>query len=129
MVTTTFANLQDGFQFLSLFDQAFAQAGPYGSIVVVTSTGTYTIPTSPSLDNRDILINGSGANSVQLPSSSLYGNASQSVVDIGGNAATNHITILPFGSQKIMGQSSVVIATNYGGLTFWPISTGGWYLK
>ena len=129
MVTTTFANLPDGFQFLSLFDQAFAQTGPYGSIVVVTSSGTYTIPTSPILDNRDILISGSGANSVQLPSSSVYGNSSQSVVDIAGSAKTNNITILPFGSEKIMGQSSIVIATNYGGLTFWPIPTGGFYLK
>lgn len=127
MVTTTFANLNDGFQFLSLFDQAFAQCTQmYGAIEVTTSGGTYTIsPTTYS----DILINGSGASNVQLPDSTLRNNQPQSVVDMAGNAATFNITVLPAGSQKIMGQSSIVIATNYGGLTFWPIPTGGWYLK
>ena len=131
MVATNFSTLTDGFQFLSLFDQAFAQCGPYGSIVVVTSGGTYTVPvlTSGLVDNRDILINGSGANSVQLPSSALYGNASQSIVDIAGTAAADNITILPFGSQKIRGQTNLKIVANYGGYTLWPIPTGGWYLK
>lgn len=131
MVATNFSTLTDGFQFLSLFDQAFAQCGPYGSVVVVTSGGTYTIPilTSGLVDNRDILINGSGANSVQLLSSALYGNASQSIVDIAGTAASDNITILPFGSQKIRGQNNLKIVANYGGYTLWPIPTGGWYLK
>lgn len=127
MVTTTFANLQDGFQFLSLFDQAFAQCAQLTNpIMVVTSGGTFTEgPTG-----GDILIVGSGANSVQLRQAAGTGNNQpQSVVDIAGNAASHNITVLPFGSEKIMGQSSIVIATNYGGLTFWPIPTGGWYLK
>jgi hypothetical protein len=131
MVTTNFATLPDGFQYLSLFDQAFAQTGPYGSVVVTTSGGTYTIPiiaATSFVDNRDVLINGSGANSVQLPNSSLYGNASQSIVDIGGTAATDNITILPYSGQTIRGQASLKIATNYGGFTLWP-TTSGWYLK
>jgi len=131
MVATNFSTLTDGFQFLSLFDQAFAQSGPYGAVVVVTSGGTYTIPLLPItgiVDNRDVLINGSGANSVQLPSSGLYGNGSQSIVDISGTAAADNITILPFGSQKIRGQNNLKIVANYGGYTLWP-TTGGWYLK
>jgi hypothetical protein len=132
MVTTTFSTLTDGFQYLSLFDQAFAQCGPYGSVIVTTSGGTYTIPLLPIsgiVDNRDVLINGSGSNSVQLPNSSLYGNAAQSIIDIAGTAATDNITILPFGTQKIRGQNNLKIVANYGGYTLWPIPTGGWYLK
>ena len=121
MVTTTFANLPDGFQFLSLFDQAFAQCAQLQNpIIVSTSGGTFTAPPS----GGDILIIGSGANSVQLRQTMGSGNNQpQSVVDIAGNAASHNITILTFGSEEIMGQSSIVIATNYGGLTFWPIPT------
>jgi|ERR1700722_2064846 len=125
MVTTSFATLPDGFQFLSLFDQAFAQVLPFGTITVTTAGGTYTVGTN----NADILINGSGANSVQLPDATIRNNQPQSIVDIAGNAATFHITILPFGTQKIIGQSSIAITGNYGGYTLWPIPTGGWYVK
>jgi TPP-dependent 2-oxoacid decarboxylase len=127
MVTTTFANLTDGFQFFSLFDQAFAQCTQmYGAVQVTTSGGTYTI--APTAYN-DILIVGSGANTVQLPDSTLRNNQPVSVVDINNNAATFNITILPFGTQKIMGQNSIKITSNNGGFTLWPISTGGWYQK
>mgnify|MGYP001604528696 CR=1 FL=1 len=126
MVATNFSTLTDGFQFLSLFDQAFALVPPYGTILVPTSGGTYTIPAT---DFRDVLINGSAANSVQLPDSTLRNGISQAVVDITGNAATFNITILPFGSQKIRGQNNLKIVANYGGFTLWPISTGGWYLR
>lgn len=126
MVATNFSTLTDGFQFLSLFDQAFAQVPPYGTILVPTSGGTYTIPAT---DYRDVLINGSAANSVQLPDSTLRNGQSQAVVDITGNAATFNINILMFGSQKLMGLSSIKITANYGGYTFWPIPTGGWYLR
>jgi molecular chaperone DnaK (HSP70) len=49
------------------------------------------------------------------------------VVDSGGNAVTRNITILPFGSETIMGLASVVIANNFGSYTLVPDEVnGGW---
>lgn len=127
MVTTTFANLRDGLQLLSLFDQAFAQCVQmYGAIEVATSGGTYQVAATAY---NDIVILGTGANSVQLPDSTQRANQPVSVIDGNNNAATFNITVLPAGSQKIMGQSSYVIKTNSGGITLWPLPTGGWYQK
>lgn len=48
------------------------------------------------------------------------------VVDIGGNAGTYPITILPLGSDLIDGLGSVQVSSNFGSLVLTPIVTGGW---
>jgi len=127
MPTTTFAFLPDGLNLLSLFDQAFAQCiSLYTPVTVNTSGGTYTIPAT---SYADILVNGSAPNAIQLPSATLRTNQPQSIVDISGNALTNNITILPHGAETIIGLTEIIIATNDGGVTLWPIPTGGWYMK
>jgi len=127
MPTTTFAFLPDGLNLLSLFDQAFAQCAQiYTPVTIAPSGGTHNVLAT---DYADLLINGSGASSIQLPAAASRTNQPQGIIDIAGNAATFNITILPFGTEKIRGASSLIIENNYGGFTLWPISSGGWYLK
>ena len=126
MPTTIFANLPDGLQFLSLFDQAFAQTVALYPPVIVTTSGTYTIaPTQFG----DTLSERSVAGNFQLPPAASRANQPVGIADIAGNAATFNQTILPFGSETIMGLSSIVLTSNYEGVTLWPIPTGGWYMK
>ena len=54
------------------------------------------------------------------------------IVDIGGfvDGSTVLVTILPFGTELIMGLTSIQIATPYGGFTLFPnLSAGGWNQK
>jgi hypothetical protein len=43
------------------------------------------------------------------------------IVDVGGNAAANNITIVPQAGETIMGLASIKITANYGGFTLQPI--------
>jgi hypothetical protein len=43
------------------------------------------------------------------------------IVDVGGTAAANNITINPASGDTVMGLASIKIATNYGGYTLAPI--------
>jgi len=128
MISITFANLTDGLNLMSLFDDAFAQCMTLSDPITVTAAGVYTI--SPT-QTGDILIDKTvpAANDVQLPPASMRDNQPVSVIDVAGNASIYNITILPYGSELIMGQASIVISGDYGGYTFYPIPTGGWYMK
>ncbi len=95
------------------------------SIVPVVTGGTTTVPAGTTL----VTVNFNGTVSLQLASSiPILGTITQplTVVDVGGFAATNNITILPFGTEKIMGLTSLVISTNFGGFNLLPVSGGGW---
>jgi hypothetical protein len=51
------------------------------------------------------------------------------IKDIGGNAAINNITIVPFGTQTIDGATSYTITTNAGIARLYPLnSLQGWYV-
>lgn len=125
-ISITFADLPDGLNALSLFDQAFAQCVTLSAPVTFTSGSSHTVQAT---DTFDVLINKTVANTVQLPPAALRANQPQSVIDVGGNASSFQITILPYGSERIMGLTELDITTDYGGYTLWPIPTGGWYLK
>ena len=52
----------------------------------------------------------------------LFASNPITVIDIGGNAATNNITIQPNNVvETVMGLSSIKIATNNGGFTLQPV--------
>jgi hypothetical protein len=54
----------------------------------------------------------------------LFASNPITIVDIGGNAATNNITINPNNvSETVMGLASIKIATAYGGFTLLPVSS------
>jgi hypothetical protein len=51
------------------------------------------------------------------------------IADSGGFAATNNITVVPFGTEKIDGASSVQITTAHGSVRLFPDTiNGGWTL-
>jgi hypothetical protein len=108
---------------------------PDDNVVPITSGGTTTIAAGATL----IPVNYNGAVTVQLPSAKASTTATAgavpglslalpiTVVDIGGFAASHNITILPFGTEKIMGLSSISISVAYGAFTLIPnLSAGGW---
>lgn len=108
------------------------------TVVGVTVAGTTTIYLGTTLVTIDV----NGNVSIQLPSSKASTTASAgalpgpsigapiTVVDIGGHVdgSTVLYTILPFGTEKIMGLNSIQIASPYGAFVLWPTLTGsgGW---
>jgi hypothetical protein len=96
--------------------------------------GTINVVTGTS----QVQVNVNGAVTVQLPAA--RGNAAGAgavpgtwiqqpvrVVDIGGFAAAQPITVLPAGADLIAGLASVQISSAYGSLALIPnVSAGGW---
>jgi hypothetical protein len=103
---------------------------PGQNIQPITAAGTYTIDPSINL----IEVNVAGAVTIILPSAVFPAAGAQAqprlfaanpitIVDVGGNAASNNITIQPNNvSETVMGLTSIKIATNFGGFTLQPVS-------
>lgn len=95
------------------------------SIVNVIAGGTTQVPAGTTL----VTVNVAAAVTLQLPSSiPILGNVTTplTIVDVGGFAAANNITILPFGTERIMGLASLTISSNFAGFNLLPVSGGGW---
>jgi hypothetical protein len=102
--------------------------GPAQNIQPITVSGTYVLDPSTTL----VQVNVAGSVTITLPSSSvpaagalaqpgLFVGNPITIVDVGGFAARNNITILPNNAaETVMGLSSIKIATNYGGFTLQP---------
>jgi hypothetical protein len=103
---------------------------PLQNVQPITAAGTYTIDPSTNL----IEVNVAAAVTIILPSCQLPAAGVQAqprlfasnpitIVDIGGNAASNNITINPNNpAETVMGLASIKIATAYGGFTLQPVS-------
>lgn len=100
------------------------------NVTAITSSGTTTIASGVTL----VTVNYNGAVTVQLPSAiavvgvpiTLVG-VPMTIVDIGGYAGAHTITILPYGSETIMGLASLPLTTPFGAFTLQPKTiTGGW---
>jgi hypothetical protein len=102
---------------------------PLQNLLPVTAAGTYTLDPSTNL----VEVNVAGAVTIVLPSCQfpvagpqaqprLFVSNPITIIDIGGNAATNNITIQPNNvSETVMGLTSIKIATAYGGFTLQPV--------
>jgi hypothetical protein len=101
----------------------------------ITVAGTYTLTPDVSL----VRVNVAGAVTIILPSAidpkvpagvlpGLFAKTTLTIIDIGGNAQANPITLQPAsGAENIMGLPSITISTNYGGFTLKPSnSQKGW---
>ena len=111
---------------------------PDDNVVPVTVVGTTTVLVGTTL----VPINVNGNVTIQLPSAKAPINVTPgampggslalpiTIVDIGGfvDGATVLYTILPFGTELIMGLDSIQIASPYGAFVLLPIldGNGGW---
>lgn len=106
---------------------------PITSILPVTVAGTTVV----QLGNTLITVNVNGSVTIQLPK--FKGNQAGAVglpgtfiaipiiiVDIGGFATANPITILPGAGETIDGQANAILSSNYGAFTLQPdVINGG----
>lgn len=106
---------------------------PQRNLLFINVAGTYTL----DLSTNYVQVNIAGAVTVVLPSVKNVGvvggvNPSKfvfapvNIVDIGGFAAANPITIQPAATETIMGLSSIQITSNFGGFTLYPRGAGAW---
>lgn len=107
---------------------------PIDSILPITAAGTYNVLVGTTL----IEVNVAGAVIINLfsviaptvPAGVLPGrfvNAPVTIIDTGGFALANPITINPAGGENIVGLSSIQITSNYGGWTLKPVPPqSGW---
>jgi hypothetical protein len=103
---------------------------PLQNVLVITAVGTYTIDPSTSL----IQVNVAGAVTIILPSAvtpaagaqaqpQLFAQNPITIVDIGGHAQANPITIQRNNAnESIMGLASISLSVNYGGYVLQPNS-------
>lgn len=103
---------------------------PGGNVFNIVAPGTYNIDPSTSL----IEVNVAGAVTIILPSAivpaipavgipQLFVGNPITIVDVGGNAQANPITIEPFSvSETIMGLAQIQITVNFGGFSLLPNS-------
>ena len=108
---------------------------PADNILAITTAGTTIAAQGTTLVTVDV----AGAVTVKVPYAHPtdivagarpgdYMALPLTIVDIGGNALSNNITIEPQGSETIMGLSSVLIRINYGSLSLIPDYTNSlWF--
>lgn len=110
---------------------------PFSVVLAVTTSGTTTVQPGNTL----VTVNFAGPITIQLPIAKgnlagagavpgSYLGVPITVVDISGAANTNNITILPFGTEKIDGLSSIKIQSAYGAWSLRPdLVNGGWVVQ
>lgn len=78
----------------------------------IASGATYTITTEETIVSTR---SASGTQTITLPTGTA--NRIVRIVDAGGNASSNNITVSPAGGETIMGSASAIISLNYGTLS------------
>jgi hypothetical protein len=104
------------------------------ALLAIVAAGTYVLQPGTTT----VLVNVSGSVTITLPKAAnppsagaqgaLFANQPITIVDVGGFAGTNPITIVPAsGAEKIMGLSSLVLTTAFDAVTLQPIpSAAAW---
>lgn len=107
---------------------------PKRNLFPITAAGTFNLFNSTSL----VEVNVAGAVTIVLPTALTPAAGPQArpgdfarnpitIVDVGGHALANPITIQAFGSENIVGLASIQITSNYGAFTLNPSnSQQGW---
>lgn len=109
---------------------------PEDNVLAITAAGSYTAASGTTL----VTVNVAGAVTLILPLAAKpsvnamtqpggYFALPITIVDIGGNALANNITIQPQGSETIMGLASIALVVDYGSISLFPdinASPGKW---
>jgi hypothetical protein len=90
------------------------------------NSSTYSVQLGDSL--LGVIYTPSGTVSISLPAASTYINKVLTIVDEGGSAGSNNITITPGGGNNIAGQGSISITTNYGSLNLYSNGSNAWFM-
>ena len=98
---------------------------PFSRIAV--SAATYTVLATDTL--LGVTYTSTGAVTLTLPAATAYINKFLNIIDEGGNAQTNNITINRAGSDTINGGTSVVMNKNYQSLQLYSNGTNGWFYQ
>ncbi len=109
---------------------------PQQAVLPITTGGAVVISRGTNL----VTVSFNGSVTLNLPSAKASPQSPQAipgqwvllpvtVVDVGGFASANPITINPFGAELISGLATVQLASAYGSIILKPIlETGGWTL-
>jgi hypothetical protein len=89
------------------------------------NTSTYTVLQTDILVGVTYTI--TGTVTITLPLASIFTNRPLHIVDEGGNAQNNNITIVTTGGDTIVGQSSALINLNYMALGLYSNGTNAWF--
>ncbi len=107
---------------------------PAASILQITSAGTFNIQASTTL----VTVNVNGSVTLNLPKAHTPSVGPQAqpglcvqqpivIIDTGGFASANPITIVPAAGETIMSLASITLSVNYGGYTLKPSDAlNGW---
>ena len=132
---TQIVALQDEVTGVWTYVPALSLVSSVNSYRVITAPGSVTVlPTDATIIFEKT---SSGASSILLPVSSSRGGAPVSAADLTGDANTNNITFVPASGETLQGFSAsqaatngiALIDTNGGSKTFYPLVSGGWYLR
>lgn len=69
-----------------------------------------------------------GSVNINLPQISSVGKTTFTIVDTGGNASVNNITVNPFAGDTIIGTTSVVINADYNSIVIINNGITGWFV-
>lgn len=75
-----------------------------------------------------VLYTSTGPVNITLPLVSSVGELTLRIVDEGGNAATNNITVSGSGSDTILGQSNIKVSGNYNSYVLYNNGVNGWFV-
>jgi hypothetical protein len=107
---------------------------PAASILTITAAGTYNLDKSTTL----VTVNVNGAVTINLPKAHTPNVGAQAqpglfvqqpivIIDTGGFAAAQPITLVPAAGETIMSLTSIQLNSNYGGFTLKPSDAlNGW---
>jgi len=115
-----------------------------GQVLMATSSTTATWQTLPSYtrtvvnvpsydvlstdDYLAVIYTTTGEPTLNLPQISSVGKKIYKIIDEGGNAQTNNITINAFAGDTIVGQSSVLIDGDYNSIFLYNDEVNGWFI-
>lgn len=103
--------------------EAIIRVTGVGTTTIFLGTSVVTVNVNAAVTIQLPAFKGSAAGAIALPGQ--FADTNVTVVDIGGFATANPITILPATGETISGQASYQITSNYGAIVLQPDPING----